>query len=43
MMNNRDEEAIKILNQIAEINGVVERIDITTSFLEMQINMNHPR
>ena len=42
MMNNRDEEAIKNLNQMVEMNGVVERIEITTSFLEMQINKNHP-
>jgi len=36
-MNNRNEEAIEILNKIAEVNGVANRIDPMTEFTEMQI------
>lgn len=37
VMNNRNEEAIEILNKIAEVNGVANRIDPMTEFTEMQI------
>lgn len=42
VMNNRNEQAIAILNKIAEFNGVTERINEETEFTEMQIKVNDP-
>lgn len=40
VMNNRNEEAIANLNQIAKTNGVKERIAERTEFTEMQVTAN---
>ena len=38
VMNNHSDEAIAILNKMAEFNGSEERIELNTDFTEMQIN-----
>jgi hypothetical protein len=40
VMNNHTAEAVAVLNRIAEVNGVEERISIDTEFTDLQVKPN---